>query len=60
MSRYAANRVNVNAGECASSCESSALVLTIDLQVLGQRHRDVHNGLTVPPEVLVCADDVIE
>jgi len=27
----------------------SALVLTVDLQVLGQRHCDVRNGLTVPP-----------
>ena len=33
----------------AASC--SALVLTVDLQVLGQRHRDVRNGLTVPPRV---------
>jgi L-lactate dehydrogenase (cytochrome) len=29
----------------------NALVLTVDLQVLGQRHRDVHNGMTVPPEI---------
>lgn len=29
----------------------SALVLTVDLQVLGQRHRDVRNGMTVPPEI---------
>jgi L-lactate dehydrogenase (cytochrome) len=29
----------------------SALVLTADLQVLGQRHRDIHNGLTVPPRI---------
>lgn len=27
----------------------SALVLTADLQILGQRHKDVINGLTVPP-----------
>jgi L-lactate dehydrogenase (cytochrome) len=26
-------------------------VLTVDLQVLGQRHRDIKNGLTVPPQV---------
>jgi L-lactate dehydrogenase (cytochrome) len=25
--------------------------LTVDLQVLGQRHRDVRNGMTVPPEI---------
>src|SRR3954451_23394998 len=37
--------------ERAAAARCSALVLTIDLQVLGQRHRDVHNGLTVPPEV---------
>ena len=28
----------------------TALVLTVDLQVLGQRHRDIRNGMTVPPE----------
>src|ERR1044071_42106 len=28
-----------------------ALVLTVDLQVLGQRHRDLRNGMTVPPEI---------
>jgi L-lactate dehydrogenase (cytochrome) len=28
----------------------SALVLTLDLQVLGQRHKDLKNGLTVPPK----------
>ena len=32
----------------AAKC--SALVLTVDLQVLGQRHRDIRNGMTVPPE----------
>jgi L-lactate dehydrogenase (cytochrome) len=26
------------------------LVLTVDLQILGQRHRDIKNGLTVPPQ----------
>ena len=29
------------------------LVLTVDLQVLGQRHRDIKNGMTVPPEIRV-------
>ena len=29
----------------------NTLVLTVDLQVLGQRHRDVRNGMTVPPEI---------
>jgi L-lactate dehydrogenase (cytochrome) len=36
--------------ERAMAAKCSALVLTIDLQVLGQRHADVHNGMTVPPE----------
>src|SRR4029077_2371901 len=39
--------------ERAAAAKCSALVLTIDLQVLGQRHRDVHNGLTVPPEIRI-------
>lgn len=34
----------------AISAKVDTLVLTVDLQVLGQRHRDVHNGLTVPPQ----------
>ena len=32
----------------ASKC--SALVLTLDLQILGQRHKDVRNGLSTPPK----------
>jgi L-lactate dehydrogenase (cytochrome) len=28
-------------------------VLTVDLQILGQRHRDIKNGMTVPPELRV-------
>ncbi|HTR57930.1 MAG TPA: alpha-hydroxy acid oxidase [Casimicrobiaceae bacterium] len=35
----------------AKAANCSALVLTLDLQVLGQRHRDLKNGLTVPPEI---------
>ncbi|MET0431413.1 MAG: alpha-hydroxy acid oxidase [Hyphomicrobium sp.] len=35
----------------ARHANCSALVLTVDLQVLGQRHRDVRSGLTVPPRV---------
>lgn len=31
----------------AANC--SALVLTLDLQVIGQRHKDLKNGLTAPP-----------
>jgi L-lactate dehydrogenase (cytochrome) len=37
----------------ASKAKCSALVLTVDLQVLGQRHRDLRNGMTVPPRVTV-------
>jgi L-lactate dehydrogenase (cytochrome) len=36
--------------ERAAAAKCSALVLTVDLQVQGQRHRDIKNGLTVPPE----------
>ncbi len=36
--------------ERAAAAKCSALVLTVDLQVLGQRHRDIKNGMTVPPE----------
>jgi L-lactate dehydrogenase (cytochrome) len=36
--------------ERAAAAKCSALVLTVDLQVLGQRHRDIKNGLSVPPE----------
>jgi L-lactate dehydrogenase (cytochrome) len=35
----------------AAAAKCSALVLTVDLQVLGQRHRDIRNGMTVPPEI---------
>lgn len=35
----------------AISAKCSALVLTVDLQVLGQRHIDVKNGLAVPPSL---------
>ncbi len=35
----------------ARRANCSALVLTVDLQVLGQRHRDVRSGLTVPPRI---------
>ena len=39
--------------ERAAAAKCSALVLTVDLQVLGQRHRDIKNGLTVPPEMRI-------
>jgi L-lactate dehydrogenase (cytochrome) len=35
----------------AVAAKCSTLVLTVDLQVLGQRHKDVRNGMTVPPEI---------
>jgi L-lactate dehydrogenase (cytochrome) len=35
----------------AAAAKCSALMLTVDLQVLGQRHCDVRNGLTVPPQI---------
>ncbi len=35
----------------AANAGCNALVLTVDLQVLGQRHRDIKNGMTVPPEI---------
>src|SRR5665213_1709731 len=37
----------------AAAAKCSALMLTVDLQVLGQRHNDVRNGLTVPPELKI-------
>ena len=35
----------------AMKANCNALVLTVDLQVLGQRHKDIRNGMTVPPEI---------
>jgi len=35
----------------AAAAKCSALVVTLDLTMLGQRHNDVRNGLTVPLEV---------
>lgn len=37
--------------ERAKAAKCSALVLTLDLQVLGQRHRDIKNGLSAPPKL---------
>jgi L-lactate dehydrogenase (cytochrome) len=36
--------------ERAAAVKCSALVLTVDLQILGQRHRDIKNGMTIPPQ----------
>ncbi len=37
----------------AKAANCSALVLTLDLQILGQRHKDILNGLSVPPRLTV-------
>jgi L-lactate dehydrogenase (cytochrome) len=37
--------------ERARAANCSALVLTLDLQILGQRHKDIRNGLTAPPKL---------
>src|SRR5436309_15090145 len=37
----------------AAAAKCSALVLTVDLLVIGQRHCDMRNGLTVPPEIKI-------
>ena len=39
--------------ERARAAKCSALVLTLDLQVLGQRHKDLRNGMTAPPKLTV-------
>jgi L-lactate dehydrogenase (cytochrome) len=37
--------------ERARKANCSALVLTLDLQIMGQRHKDLKNGLTTPPRL---------
>ncbi|WP_101340746.1 alpha-hydroxy acid oxidase [Cereibacter azotoformans] len=37
--------------ERAKKAGCSALVLTLDLQILGQRHKDLKNGLSAPPKM---------
>jgi len=37
--------------ERAQQANCSALVLTLDLQILGQRHKDLKNGLSAPPKL---------
>lgn len=34
----------------AKAANCSALVVTLDLQILGQRHKDIKNGLSTPPK----------
>jgi L-lactate dehydrogenase (cytochrome) len=37
----------------AKAAGCSALVVTLDLQVLGQRHKDIRNGLSAPPKLTI-------
>ena len=37
--------------ERAKAANCSAIVVTVDLQVLGQRHKDIKNGLSAPPKL---------
>ena len=37
----------------AKRANCSALVLTLDLQILGQRHKDIKNGLSAPPKLTI-------
>ena len=37
----------------AKAAKCSALVLTLDLQILGQRHKDLKNGLSAPPKLTI-------
>ncbi len=39
----------------AKNAGCSALMLTLDLQILGQRHNDVRNGLSAPPKFTINA-----
>ena len=41
----------LNLIERAKAAKCSALVLTADLQILGQRHKDLRNGLSAPPKL---------
>ncbi len=37
----------------AKAARCSALVITLDLQILGQRHKDLKNGLSAPPKLTI-------
>jgi L-lactate dehydrogenase (cytochrome) len=39
--------------ERARAANVSAMVITVDLQVLGQRHKDLKNGLSAPPKLTI-------
>lgn len=41
----------INLIDRAKAAKCSALVLTADLQILGQRHKDLRNGLSAPPRL---------
>ena len=45
------NDFNDRLVERARAANCSALVLTLDLQILGQRHKDIRNGLSAPPKL---------
>jgi len=40
-----------NLVERAKAANCSALMITLDLQIMGQRHKDVRNGLSAPPKM---------
>ena len=40
-----------NLVERAKAANCSALMITLDLQIMGQRHKDVRNGLSAPPKL---------
>ena len=37
----------------AKAAKCSALMLTLDLQILGQRHKDIRNGMSAPPKLTI-------
>ena len=39
--------------ERAKVAKCSALVITLDLQIIGQRHKDLKNGLSAPPKLTI-------
>ena len=42
---------NLSLIDRAKAAGCSALVVTLDLQIIGQRHKDIKNGLTTPPRL---------
>ena len=51
--RHEGSRLRAFADRAGGGGKCSALVVTVDLQILGQRHRDIKNGLSVPPEIRI-------